>query len=67
MLPNLFSIISVGFADESDGVWKQYMAFGFLCFIFLPFFVFLIRNLFHAKLTPLVSNLPCCLSSLPCS
>ena len=59
-------VIQTG-ADDTEAVWCQYPTMQLVGLVLLVLLIFLIRNLFHAKLTPLVSNLPCCLSNLPCS
>ena len=59
-------IIQTG-ADDAEAVRCQYPAMQLVGLVLLVLLIFLIRNLFHAKLTPLVPNLPCCLRNLPCS
>ena len=59
-------IIQTG-ADDAETVRRQDAAMQLVGLILLILLIFFIRYLLHAKLTPLVSNLPCCLSNLPCS
>ncbi len=47
MLPDLFCVIAVGLADESDGIRQKDMAIRFLLFVFLSLFVFFVRDLLH--------------------
>ena len=47
VLTDLLSVIAVGLADKPDGIRQQDVALCFLLFVFLPLFVFLIRDLLH--------------------
>ena len=47
VLPDLFSVITIGLADVPDRIRQQHMAFCFLRFVLLPLFVFLICDLLH--------------------
>ena len=47
VLADLFGVIAVGVADESDGIRRQDVALCFLRFVFLPLFVFLVCDLLY--------------------
>lgn len=54
VLPDLLCVISVGLADEPNGIRQQHMTFCFLRFALLPLFVFLICDLLHFVAPPQV-------------
>lgn len=47
VLTDLLSVIAVGLADEPDGIRQQDVALRFLRFVFLPLFIFFVRDLLH--------------------
>jgi len=50
VLTDLLGVIAVGLADKTDGIRQQDVAFCFLCFEFLPLFVFFIRDFLNGCL-----------------